>query len=68
MPEQESLVERNAELPVFPDRRPFFPGQKRGWSVRSRTPSVATNRVMAASRSAIFGVAWNLMALRIPPT
>ena len=37
-------------------------------AVRSRMPSVTTNRVMAASRSAMFGVAWNVMALRIPPT
>ena len=31
MPEQESLIERNAELAVFPDRRPFIPGEERGW-------------------------------------
>jgi hypothetical protein len=31
MPEQKDLVERNPELPAFPDRRSFFRGQKFGW-------------------------------------
>src|SRR5271156_4114540 len=31
MPEQEGLVERNAELAVFPDSCPLIPGEERGW-------------------------------------
>src|ERR1700710_2684146 len=31
MSEQKNLVERNAELAVFPDRRSLVPGEKRGW-------------------------------------
>jgi hypothetical protein len=31
MREQERLVERNAELAVFPDRCPLIPGEERGW-------------------------------------